>query len=83
MSVRRFRSVEEMEQPVWRTPGDPDLYRAIAAIWDFGMRTVPRRFPPGVHRHRSIEALNETTERWQRENFEAFHRSRNSLKPEA
>jgi len=78
MPVRRFRSVEEMEQPVWRTPGDPDLYRAIAAIWDFGRRTLPRHFPPGVHRHRSIEALNATTEAWQRENFEAFRRRRDS-----
>lgn len=78
MPVRRFRSVEEMEQPVWRTPGDPELYRAIAAIWDFGRRTVPRRFPPGVHRHRSIEALNATTDAWRRENFEALKRKRHS-----
>ena len=76
--VRRFRSVEEMEQPVWRTPGDPALYRAIAAVWEFGRRTLPRRFPPGVHRHRTIEALNETTERWQRENFDRHRRTRNS-----
>ena len=76
MPVRRFRSVEEMEQPVWRTPGDPDLYRAIAALWDFGTRTVPRHFPPGVHRHRSIEALNETTDAWQRENLEALRQQR-------
>ena len=76
MPVRRFRSVEEMEQPVWRTPGDPALYRAIAALWDFGMRTVPRQFPPGVYRHRSIEALNETTDAWQRENLEALRQQR-------
>lgn len=76
MPVRRFRSVYEMEQPVWRTPGDPELYRAIAAIWELGMRTLPRRFPPGVHRRRSIDALNAATDAWQRENLEALRQQR-------
>jgi hypothetical protein len=70
MPVRKFRSVEEMERPVWRRPGDPELYRAIAAIWAFGSRTHPRKFPPGVHKRRSIEELNAATEAWQRENRE-------------
>ena len=54
MPVRRFRSVEEMNQPRWRKPGDPELYAAIAALWRLGARTGQRRFPPGVHKHRSI-----------------------------
>jgi hypothetical protein len=57
MPVRKFRSVEEMSQPVWRTPGDEDLYRAIAGVWAMGMRLSPRTFRPGVRRYRSIEAL--------------------------
>ena len=36
MPVRKFRSVEEMNQPVWRSPGDPDLYRTMAGVWDVG-----------------------------------------------
>jgi len=68
MPVRKFRDVDAMEQGKWRQPGDPDLYRAIAAVWDFGRRTQKRRFPPGVYRHRSIEALNRQTEMWWEEN---------------
>ena len=55
MPVRKFRSVEEMSQPVWREPGDPELYRAIKAVWEFGQRTSGKRFQPGVRRFRSIE----------------------------
>lgn len=72
--VRKFRSVEEMESPLWRRPGDPDLYRAIALVWAFGRRTVPRRFPPGVHRHRSIEQLDRQVEEWSAADFEALRR---------
>jgi hypothetical protein len=68
MPVRKFRSVEEME-PTWYEPGDPSLYRAIARVWDFGRRSWPRRFPPGLHRHRSTEEMNAETERWADENF--------------
>ncbi len=39
MPVYRFRSAEEMNQPRWREPGDPELYRAIASLWSFGERT--------------------------------------------
>ena len=59
-----------MAQPMWRVTGDPELYRAIAHVWAFGRRTVPRRFPPGVHRHRSIEELDRQVEAWARADFE-------------
>jgi hypothetical protein len=67
MPVRKFRSVAEMNQPCWRTPGDPELDRAIARLWDTGRRINPRRFPPGVHRYHSIEELDAQVQRWQRE----------------
>jgi hypothetical protein len=66
MPVRKFGSAEEMNRQQWRQPGDAALYRAIAAVWEFGRRVRPRRFPPGVYRHRSIAELNEQTERWRR-----------------
>jgi len=58
MPVRKFRSVEEMNQPVWRRPGHPELYEAIAAVWEFGRRTSKRHFAPGVKRFHSIEAMD-------------------------
>jgi hypothetical protein len=79
MPVRRFRSIEEMKaQPMWRRPGDPALYRAIAAVWEMGMRTGVHRFPPGVYKHHSMEDLNAQTERWMEENFRAFHARRSA-----
>jgi len=57
MPVRRFHSVEEMNQPVWRMPDDPELLRAIKAVWEFGRRTTKRRFTPGVYRFHSIDEM--------------------------
>jgi hypothetical protein len=62
--VRKFRSAEEMNQPVWRTPGDPALTRAIRELWNTGARTSRRRYPPGVHKHRSVDEMRETQDSW-------------------
>jgi hypothetical protein len=64
MPVRRFRSVEEMNAPLWRQPGEPELYRTMAALWAFGRRTRPRTYPPGVHRHASIEHMDRVQHAW-------------------
>ena len=64
MPVRKFRTVEELNQPAWRTPGDPSLYRAMARLWRLGRTTGTHRFPPGVHRARSIEEVNERSSLW-------------------
>jgi hypothetical protein len=74
MPVRRFRDVSEMDDP-WHERG-PALFAAIRRVWDFAMRTVPRRFPRGVHKHRSIAEVNASTERWAQANFEAFQARR-------
>jgi hypothetical protein len=57
MPVRKFRSVEAMNQPIWHQPGDAALYRSIATLWEMGRRLQSRRFTPGVHRFRSIDEL--------------------------
>jgi hypothetical protein len=64
MPIRKFRRVEDMDEPVWRTPGDPALLRAMAGLWDIAHRTRRRSFPPGVHRHASIEDMQRAQERW-------------------
>ena len=64
MPVRKFRSVEEMDVPRWRAPGDPDLMRAMAELWEIGRRTSMRSYPPGVHKHTSIEDMQRAQERW-------------------
>jgi hypothetical protein len=81
MPVKKFRSLQEMEKSLWHEPGDPALWRAIRRVWDFAARTCPRRFPPGVYKHRSIEEAQRQREIWQEQDFQELWRHR-GVKPE-
>ena len=80
MGVKKFRDVSEMEGNTWYEPGDPRLFEAIRAVWDFAARTTQPRFPPGVYKHRSIEEAEALRETWDQANFEAFHARRRERK---
>lgn len=82
MPVRRIRNLQEMEDSLWREPGDPDLWRAIASAWSFAERTCPKRFPPGVYRHRTLEDAQRQREVWEEANFRKLWESR-GIAPEA
>lgn len=70
MPIQKFRSVADVPPPPRRTPGDPALYRAIAGAWELSRRLRPeRRFPAGIHRHKSIESMNRQREAWDEEYF--------------
>jgi len=73
MGVRKFRSIEEMDGYRWYEPGDPVLYQAIRRVWELGYRTIRPRFPAGVHKHRTLESMNELQEAWADANFAAYH----------
>ena len=75
MPVFKYRDVSEMKDR-WREPGDPRLFQAIAGVWAMAARLTQLRFPPGVHRARSIEASNRLTDEWEAANFRAFHERR-------
>ncbi|MEO8502339.1 MAG: hypothetical protein ABI609_00425 [Acidobacteriota bacterium] len=68
MPVRKFRSVAEMRSPV-HVPGSAELLDAIRSLWAFSDRLAPQRFPPGVYKHRSVEAAGRLAEQWAEENF--------------
>jgi hypothetical protein len=72
MPVRKFRSVEAMGGPLWYQPGDPALYRAMRQVLGIAHRTLRPRFPPGVHRHASIEELHALELQWEDANFLAY-----------
>ena len=74
MPIRKFRDVSEMEDH-WYERGDPALPRAIRRLWAFAERICPLRFPPGVHRHRSLEDADAQREQWEAANF-AAHQAR-------
>lgn len=65
MPVRRFRSVEEMEESVWMDRDDSRLWSTIASVWALSARLCPAHYPPGVYKHRTIEAMNAQTDAWE------------------
>ena len=76
MPVYKYRHVAEMRDRSWREPGDPGLFRAIRAVWDFARRTTRPCFPPGVHKHSSMDDAEALREAWERRNFESFRERR-------
>lgn len=82
MPIRKFRSIEEMDDNTWREPGDPRLFRAIRSTWDFAHRTLQPHFPPGVYKHRSVEAMWKQEEEWRQENFEQYQGRQSSSPPD-
>ena len=76
MPVKKVRSLTELEDSLWLKPGDPALGRAIAAAWEFALRTVAPSFPPGVYRHRSVQDAARLREDWEAENFRVFWQRR-------
>lgn len=66
MSVRKYRSVEDMPQAGLRTPLDPANLRLACELSSTAMRLAPKRFPPGVHRYRSVTAAGAQREAWER-----------------
>jgi hypothetical protein len=75
MPVRKFRSVEEMEDEPWREPG-PELWQAMREVWSFAAMAFPRRFPPGVYKHRSLEDAQRLRDQWEEEDFRELWRRR-------
>ena len=67
MPLYKFRSIEDMPDPAWRTAGDPDLFRILARLSNASRRMRPRQFPAGVYRHRSMEDMNLQRDRWDAE----------------
>lgn len=61
MPVTKFRSVDEMNKPVWRPAGSPELVRAMASVLAFGRRLRPRTFPPGVRKFKSVADLKSSS----------------------
>ena len=66
MPVYRFRTIEEMNRFSPPEPAGSLDDRVIAAV-NLGRALSGHRFPPGVHRSRSIEEHARLRERWEAE----------------
>lgn len=65
MSLKKFRSVEEMPSPSWCEPLDPGNLRRAGDVSALAARFHPRRFPAGLHKYRSIEAASAARQAWE------------------
>jgi hypothetical protein len=81
MPVRKFRSVEQMNQPAWHRPGDPALYQAIASVWNFGRQTHPRLFEPGVRRYTSFDEMRRAQDELEAKHVQAVRARRRRPPP--
>jgi hypothetical protein len=59
MSIKKFHTLADAEEDLWKDPSDPMLWKQIAALWRFSHRLAPMQFPLGVHKHRSLEEAQE------------------------
>ena len=75
MPVHKLRTLQEAEDALWRDPDDPQLWSHIASLWEFSHRLFPRKFPPGVYKHRSIEEANQQREAWNRQAIQDVNRN--------
>ncbi len=70
MPIKKFRDIAEMKRTAFR-PGSPELVAAVRYIWSLSDLICPLRFPPGVYKHRSIEAAESLRRQWQTVNVQA------------
>ena len=69
MPVRRYRSVEEMEDTFWITPGTLPYRRAVQWVIEcVSFFSTEKNLPRGVFKFRSIEEASAQREVWEREN---------------
>ena len=80
MPIKKFRDVSEMED-VWYDPGSPKLFAVIRHVWSLADRICPLRFPPGVHKHRTIEDAEALREQWEEANFIAHQERMRATRP--
>jgi hypothetical protein len=58
MSVRKYRSVEEMPGVRPRRPLDPENFQIACELTELAYALHPWHFEPGVRKFRSIEEAN-------------------------
>jgi hypothetical protein len=65
MPLKKYRSVEEMPSVTWFDALDPENLRRAGEVSALAARLHPRRFPPGLHKYRSIDHASEARRAWE------------------
>jgi hypothetical protein len=67
MTVKKFRSIQDMPAVAPRRPHDPENLRIACELSELAYAMAPWHFEPGVYKFRSVEEAWEHRERWQKE----------------
>jgi hypothetical protein len=77
MPVLKYRSIEDMPQARWRTPGDPGIYRGLLNMCRTATALAgPLGVPAGVRKYRSAEEAHADREKWEDERIRRIREER-------
>ena len=79
MPLRKFRSVEEMDElrrELWCDEPDAEYFGRVGELWELSSRLNPRQFPSGVFKYRSLEEAQADRDRLLTEHVRQLWRSR-------
>ena len=79
MPLRKFRSVEEMDEQrreLWCDEPEAEYFKRVGELWDLSSRINPRRFPRGVFKYRNLEEAQADRDRLLTEHVRQLWRSR-------
>ncbi len=80
MSIRKYRSLEEMNrEPRWLPAGDPSILKKIRYLWRLSeilLRPVGTCIPRGVRKYSSIEEANADRDLWEQERVDRIRGER-------
>jgi len=66
MPVRKYRSIEDMEDMLWTTLGTPSHRRAIQLVFEsVSFFMFEKRLPCGIFKFHSIEQASSQREKWE------------------
>jgi len=84
MPVRKYRSIEEMNQDRrWLPKGDPSIVPKMKYLWELASAFGPLCIPRGVRKYRSIEDADADRASWERERAALWRRMRDQKKSAA
>ena len=79
MSVRKFRSVEEMDaarRELWCDEPDAEYFERVGELWELSSYINPRKMPKGVFKYRNLEEAQADRDRLLTEHVRELWRER-------
>lgn len=79
MSIEKFASPEEAQQALMNRKPDSAYFERLLGLYDLWDSLLPRTYPRGVFKYRTIEEADEQSQEWLLENALRVRRRRRCL----